>query len=485
MNHLKILKGVSLIILLLCACTEDYDILTNKSRDIDIKSDLDIARNWYNQQQIAHGMETRSDNLDVNPIPVLSDSPSWEFYAINRNDSLLVVDVDLTDRVCQDFVTKENWDFYQQTKEWKYRRSYTRFVYMKNYKTNTETGFLMTIIPSKFYTKTHADRINKNTYLHRDKYLFGSVLFHDLNGKFVNGWKYERGKVVSKIRKKRWDDFPDADRLVFRSIPARYEVTPQLYTPPATRTGMEDDPLYDGGTFPDIIVTPDPKPDWGDYPPGGGWVEHPDDNYPNNNEDGYNHDNDGYINEPHDGGSGGYNPPPLIPPAKGKDFESKVGDKIVVGKLPATMDKQSPNGCVVAVMELIYRIFGDHINIKKEGQLIQEYINLANSKGRFDITIDTYFNTETGGVELSLLADFVGENFELNPFSDFKSSIDRGDVVMVDIPSEMANSAHNVLVIGYHTNGDLIYMDPEVGHWREAPESFFLGDYYFSISNLE
>lgn len=29
MNHLKILKGVSLIILLLCACTEDYDILTN------------------------------------------------------------------------------------------------------------------------------------------------------------------------------------------------------------------------------------------------------------------------------------------------------------------------------------------------------------------------------------------------------------------------------------------------------------------------
>mgnify|MGYP000102694761 CR=1 FL=1 len=110
MNHLKILKGVSLIILLLCACTEDYDILTNKSRDIDIKSDLDIARNWYNQQQIAHVMETRRDNLDGKPIPVLSERPIREFYAINRNDSLLVVDVDLTDRVCQDFVTKENWD---------------------------------------------------------------------------------------------------------------------------------------------------------------------------------------------------------------------------------------------------------------------------------------------------------------------------------------------------------------------------------------
>ena len=117
MNHLRILKGVSLIILLLCACTEDYDILTNKSKDSNIKSYLDIAINWYNQQQITHEAETRSDNLNVNPIPVLSGSPSWQYYAINRNDSLLVVDVDLTDRVCQDFVTKENWDFYQQTKE--------------------------------------------------------------------------------------------------------------------------------------------------------------------------------------------------------------------------------------------------------------------------------------------------------------------------------------------------------------------------------
>ncbi|WP_291587335.1 hypothetical protein [Bacteroides sp.] len=483
MNHLRILKGVSLIILLLCACTEDYDILTNKSKDINIKSDLDIARNWYNQQQITHEAETRSDNLNVNPIPVLSGSPSWEYYAINRNDSLLVVDVDLTDRVCQDFVTKENWDFYQQTKEWKYRRSYTHFVYVKNYKTNTETGFLMTIIPSKFYTKTHADRINKNTYLHRDKYLFGSVLFHDLNGKFVNGWKYERGKVVGKIRKKRWDDFPNADRLVFRSIPARYEVAPQLYTPPTTRAGMEDDPLYDGGTFPDIIVTPDPKPNWGDFSPGGGWIDHNDDNIPHNNEDGYNHDNDGYINEPHDGGSGGYNPPPLTPPAKGKDFESKIGDKIVVGKLPATMEVQWTNGCVPAIMKLVYEIFGD--NSKTEKGLIDEYCALSKAKGGTNNDIIAFLDSNTGGVELFLLADFVDENFILNPFIDLRNSIDRGDVVMVDVPSEMPNSAHNVLVMGYHTNGDFIYMDPEKGHLMEAPESFFLGNYYFSISRLK
>lgn len=216
---------------------------------------------------------------------------------------------------------------------------------------------------------------------------------------------------MGKIRKKRWDDFPNADRLVFRSIPARYEVAPQLYTPPTTRAGMEDDPLYDGGTFPDIIVTPDPKPNWGDFPPGGGWIDHNDDNIPHNNEDGYNHDNDGYINEPHDGGSGGYNPPPLTPPAKGKDFESKIGDKIVVGKLPATMDKQLFNTCVTSIMSYIEQLFGGEYN---PGTYLQAYLQ------EFGI-----WATEKG-VALTNLSKFVNTHFIVSPFTGFQEAIDVG-----------------------------------------------------------
>lgn len=34
---------------------------------------------------------------------------------------------------------------------------------------------------------------------------------------------------------------------------------------------------------------------------------------------------------------------------------------------------------------------------------------------------------------------------------------------MTDIPSNIPNSSHNVLITGYRADGDLIYMDPEDG----------------------
>ena len=55
---------------------------------------------------------------------------------------------------------------------------------------------------------------------------------------------------------------------------------------------------------------------------------------------------------------------------------------------------------------------------------------------------------------------------------------------MTAVASEMGNSAHNVAIIGYHTNGNLIYMDSEYGHWREAPVSSF-GLYAYVISGVK
>ncbi len=63
-------------------------------------------------------------------------------------------------------------------------------------------------------------------------------------------------------------------------------------------------------------------------------------------------------------------------------------------------------------------------------------------------------------------------------------TIDKGYIIMTAVASEMGNSAHNVAIIGYHTNGNLIYMDPEYGHWREAPVSSF-GLYAYVISGVK
>jgi len=49
------------------------------------------------------------------------------------------------------------------------------------------------------------------------------------------------------------------------------------------------------------------------------------------------------------------------------------------------------------------------------------------------------------------------------------------------VSSDIPNSSHNVAVIGKKLNGNLIYMDPELGVLMEAPSSNFNNNYAISI----
>lgn len=131
--------------------------------------------------------------------PKLKKAPSWQCYTCSQNDSLLVVEVDLSDCIEQNYVLKESLEEYQKHKQSKYRRSYIRYVYTRHLRTGKEQGFFMTIVPALDYIRKYSTRIEHNTYLHRDKYLSGYVLFHNLDGSFSNGWTYKDGKIIGRL----------------------------------------------------------------------------------------------------------------------------------------------------------------------------------------------------------------------------------------------------------------------------------------------
>ena len=58
----------------------------------------------------------------------------------------------------------------------------------------------MTIVPDLPYLEsTHFDPFKENSYLERDKTLSGHVFYNDndMEGRFVNGWRYEDGKAYA------------------------------------------------------------------------------------------------------------------------------------------------------------------------------------------------------------------------------------------------------------------------------------------------
>lgn len=79
----------------------------------------------------------------------------------------------------------------------------------------------------------------------------------------------------------------------------------------------------------------------------------------------------------------------------------------------------------------------------------------------------------------------MNRHFNTYGFSTFQHAIDLGLVVMTDMYSEIPGSSHNVVIVGYHTDGNLIYMDPEKGCLWEADQSKFNLNYAISISSCK
>ncbi len=301
------LKSVACIFALvsISSCQEDMETMYMQSSENTVLIEqLNAAKRWYEIQK-SNG-KTRSVDSQMQ---MYKEDPSWKYFAVNRRKDFTAVDIDLTDCISLDFVPQDNYEAFQRTGNWDFRRSYTRLVYTFDKKNNKEKGFLMTIVPSKYYAKTYSKRIRRNTYLHRDKYLSGYVLFHHLDGTFANGWEYKRGKVIRKVNMKMQTGDLNSGRILMHTLSANYTVTPKVYSPTQTRSDSEGDGDIDGGWLGEVVITPDPDPDpYPDLPTS--WVDWLDDPDPEPDPDDgwyWDDEDDGYVgsedsnvgNDPH------------------------------------------------------------------------------------------------------------------------------------------------------------------------------------------
>ena len=241
------------VFLLLCFflsnCQDDLELvfLTEGTLDVQTRdvatAEMANARTFYKNAQKKVMTLTRS--LDVDSLlvtspyaPLMDGEPSWLFYACSQNDTLLAVDVDVTDCIMQDYILQESWEGYQKYKQLKYRRSYTRYVYTRHLKTGEEQAFFMTIVPSFECTHNYNALIEHNTYLYRNKYLSGYVLFHNIDGTFSNGWEYKDGEIVGRVLSSQEAEVSgtDGEKLLLEKHEASYQVFPRLDKQPRVQT---------------------------------------------------------------------------------------------------------------------------------------------------------------------------------------------------------------------------------------------------------
>lgn len=398
--------------------------------------DLAAAMQWYEEHQIEQHATRSGEKHPLFDVSI----PDWETSLSGEDGVCKTVEICLNLLNRGLFLTPDASHAYQQTGDERYLQMLTRLVVLTFKERDEVIGFYMTVVPSKDYLEKNGFRIfEKNSYTVRDKDLDGYVLYHKLDGDFINGWIYEKGVVTAAIYGKASGNSIQTRAGTMVCIPTYSQTCTDWYSSGGGDTHYTgttcDAPVYEGSTCYSTGGSGSSGGGIGDIGGGGGSV--PD------------------LNR------GDTIPVP---------YEKKAGDKFAKANLPQTMKAQDFNTCVTTIMEYINNnVFGGAIN--------RNIYNLS--------YLQTYgLNVYEDGVTLQNMNVFVGSFFNiLNINLSYQQAINEGYVIMTDIP--LLQYRHCVVIIGYQADGKYIYMNPEDGKLYVNKESYFKKYFNFIITGIK
>ena len=191
MKLVRIISGIFVMSCLLCCQTElsDAEIFNDKQM-------LAEAKNWYDAQVestvvLKSGFANEKSKIAY---------PNWRDTQTTNSKNMDVVEVGLYAKGWWGFTLDTLHNEWLKTLNEGYLSSHTRLVLTKSKTDGKRTAFLMTIVADKPYLRKRNFKIwQGNSYLEKEKDFSGLVFYHDLKGRFVNGWRYTSGRVSHTV----------------------------------------------------------------------------------------------------------------------------------------------------------------------------------------------------------------------------------------------------------------------------------------------
>ena len=189
----------------LCAlysCNEeqwvDYRMEQRKSKHRNEELTIAKAQQWY-EAHYAPVVTARSSFMDAGN--TVKMKPGWDKAKESNRKRYEVVEVPIMTQkphLLMDAETQRRWN--SDVPE-KFIRNTAKIVIERDKKTGRTRSFVMIFVGSYDYLK-NTRSMGKNSYLYRQPDFDGMVLFYELNGSLVNGWKYTNGKITASIAPK-------------------------------------------------------------------------------------------------------------------------------------------------------------------------------------------------------------------------------------------------------------------------------------------
>ena len=421
------------------ACMMDDELFSSK---MSLPPEVSGAKAWYESRVTNGELPWKSANGERENI----FTPDWKKAFSNEDADYRVTEVHLEGDEKFIFISPECSEKFQETGDDRYMASDIRLVIRTDKKTNATDGFIMMLFPDLSYVEANKDHPLKDfSYLKRPPDFSGAIFYHNMEGDFVKGCKYEEGTAYTLSLNVEPDE-TDGPQLRYYNC-TEFCTTTYYYTD-----------VYVNG---DYCYTTYIGSSYDCYYANCYWVD-----------DGWNNPGGG------GGGSGsgnsngngicnsiGNSNDPL-----GINYTPKAGDKFAKSNIPTTMgtnQSQIANTCVFSALSYLMTIHGSE---KNQGAFMLDYLQ------KYNISF-----TDFNGVSFVNFAPFVQVYFNTLSISSYESlitAINAGYTVIA--PNYDSNGdGHAIVIVGYHPDsGAVIFMDPLTGNLRESHE-----DYPITIDN--
>lgn len=195
---------IGLVAINFVACHPETEMQTeNDVSRMTYEEEIAVAREFY---ESLRPLKTRAamefDEKTERGI-IANMEPLWgKNYSYRRKTKKTrTVEAVMTGTKYSTFMLSEVREKYKATKDARYKQSMTRLVVETDIETGKVQAFTMTIVPSLRYLEQTNFKPFFNTYVKRDKHFDGWILFHEIDGRFANGWQYSDGKITHTISK--------------------------------------------------------------------------------------------------------------------------------------------------------------------------------------------------------------------------------------------------------------------------------------------
>lgn len=124
--------------------------------------------------------------------------PTWEeAFVSEHNDGSTTVETHVLLSQPFHMLPQDSREAYERTKDGRYLQHLSRAVVLMKDDQSTPHAFLMSIIGSKKYMEEHDFQLWDVSYGNIPEDFSGQILYHALDGSFVNGWYVEEGHKYS------------------------------------------------------------------------------------------------------------------------------------------------------------------------------------------------------------------------------------------------------------------------------------------------